>query len=647
MARAVTRLWERDLDALTALRHGPIEGPDPARLAPDATLTLEITFTAPRSARRALLIHSGSLPTRDAPVDAATGWSVSYQDAQVELCWVVAGRSVAAWRSGRLRRGWHHLRIGLETGPERTVRPVGGVLDGRHLRSRMPTPWPDLHGELPNAGGLVVGGLRDRAGGHTDLRFGERQGELVERVVLWRGASPATAAAAFRDPTPRTMDVRTSLRTLPSSVRYWCRGAAATDRVVWDFEDEVAVGPAVDRAAALVPTSPQVHVLPAAGAGRRVPAPRPARGPRPVAVFAPGAGGYAAFRIPALVRAADGTLLAFAEGRRESISDSCRTKDLVLRRSHDGGRHWGPLTIAGQAPRGPGMRSLMNPSPVVDTVRGSGRIVLVGSRLTASEWEVASGRGDGRLQAWRSDDHGSTWSESCDVAAQLPLPAGLDAVWPDARRWYLQVGTLGHAIQLRHGPHRGRLCFVGHGTFGPASVFDAVGFLFWSDDLGSRWHVGPALSRRADGTSARGWNEGTLVELADGSLLLNARQYRAGRPAGRRAVARVRWDAAGEARPGPIEDAEALVDSAVQASLLAPCVERPHRLLFCNPAHPSARMRLTLRTSDDAGDSWPHARLLLAGRVGYSDLAPVDAGTVGVLFEHGPDGTIAFVRVDP
>ncbi|MFG2289963.1 hypothetical protein ACGFOU_28305 [Streptomyces sp. NPDC048595] len=61
-----------------------------------------------------------------------------------------------------------------------------------------------------------------------------------------------------------------------------------------------------------------------------------------------GTEGYTSFRIPAVVRARSGILLAFAEGRVTSAAD-WGDIDLVLKRSRDGGRSWGPLQQAGLA----------------------------------------------------------------------------------------------------------------------------------------------------------------------------------------------------------------------------------------------------------------------------------------------------------
>ena len=54
--------------------------------------------------------------------------------------------------------------------------------------------------------------------------------------------------------------------------------------------------------------------------------------------------GYSCFRIPAIVRSKQGTLLAFAEGRVDDCGDTGDI-DMVLKRSTDGGRTWPPLWL--------------------------------------------------------------------------------------------------------------------------------------------------------------------------------------------------------------------------------------------------------------------------------------------------------------
>lgn len=66
-----------------------------------------------------------------------------------------------------------------------------------------------------------------------------------------------------------------------------------------------------------------------------------------------GSGGYASYRIPAVVRTRAGTLLAFAEGRVGGRADSGDI-DVVVRRSRDGGCTWGPLHVVAAGRGTPG-----------------------------------------------------------------------------------------------------------------------------------------------------------------------------------------------------------------------------------------------------------------------------------------------------
>ncbi len=79
-------------------------------------------------------------------------------------------------------------------------------------------------------------------------------------------------------------------------------------------------------------------------------------------VFVAGADGVHTYRIPSLIVAPGGTLLAFCEARKTSGNDASPT-DLVLRRSLDQGRSWEPMQIV---VRGEGPEAIMNPCPVVD-----------------------------------------------------------------------------------------------------------------------------------------------------------------------------------------------------------------------------------------------------------------------------------------
>ena len=55
-------------------------------------------------------------------------------------------------------------------------------------------------------------------------------------------------------------------------------------------------------------------------------------------------GEYACYRIPAIINTSNGTLLAFAEGRKLDCGDFGKV-DILLRRSNDGGKNWSPQKI--------------------------------------------------------------------------------------------------------------------------------------------------------------------------------------------------------------------------------------------------------------------------------------------------------------
>ncbi len=83
--------------------------------------------------------------------------------------------------------------------------------------------------------------------------------------------------------------------------------------------------------------------------------------------------GYHAFRIPAMIRAGNGDLLAFCEGRVTKYSDHGNI-DIVLRRSTDEGRTWTPLQVV-QEEGGDAIITIGNPVPILD--RETGRIHLL------------------------------------------------------------------------------------------------------------------------------------------------------------------------------------------------------------------------------------------------------------------------------
>ncbi|MET7886737.1 sialidase family protein [Streptomyces avermitilis] len=328
--------------------------------------------------------------------------------------------------------------------------------------------------------------------------------------------------------------------------------------------------------------------------------------------------GYACFRIPAVVQTTDGTLLAFAEGRVVNCGDAADI-DIVLKRSTDGGRTWGPLQVVNEG----GGDTHGNPAPVVD--RETGRIVLAETYNT--------GRTDGagcaipcdrtpHLQY--SDDDGLTWSRPRDLSDEV-LP-------PEWNSWYA-TGPV-HGIQLTRGRHAGRLVLgVNTETWDGNRVSANHAALITSDDGGDHWRIGATDSWpiAADGTFRQKPSEMTPAERPDGSILVSGREQD-GTDLGHRTQA-VSRDG-GSSFTSSFRDLPDLYTPQVQGSSL----RLGDRLLLACPGDPDRRRTMMIRSSYDGGRTWDsvdRGTVVTTDWSGYSDLVRVDRDTVGLMYEGG------------
>ncbi|MFF4571662.1 exo-alpha-sialidase [Streptomyces sp. NPDC001410] len=328
--------------------------------------------------------------------------------------------------------------------------------------------------------------------------------------------------------------------------------------------------------------------------------------------------GYACFRIPAIVRTTDGTLLAFAEGRVLNCGDAADI-DLVVKRSTDGGRTWGPLQVVNE---GAG-DTHGNPAPVVD--RDTGRIWLAQTYNTGrKDGASCSVPCDRSPHLQYSDDDGVTWSEPRDLSPEI-LPA-------DWNSWYA-TGPV-HGIQLTHGRYAGRLVFgVNTETWDGSRVSANHAALIVSDDHGGHWRIGATDTWpiAADGTFRQKPSELTLAEHTDGSVLVSGREQD-GTDLGHRTQA-VSRDGGGSFA-APFRDLPDLYTPQVQGSML----RVGDRILLACPADPDRRRTMMIRSSYDGGRTWDsvdRGTVVTTDWSGYSDLVRVDHDTVGLMYEGG------------
>jgi len=336
-----------------------------------------------------------------------------------------------------------------------------------------------------------------------------------------------------------------------------------------------------------------------------------------IEVFVSSEGGYHTYRIPALLLTKNGTLLAFCEARKDNRSDRGNI-DLVLRRSADGGRTWGPVELVHEE-GGDSKTTIGNPCPVVD--QSNGRIWLP---LT---------RNNDKVLMLSSDDEGKTWTEPLDITSSVKLPN-----WT----WYATGPGVG--IQLKQGKHAGRLMIpCDHRTREEGKT--SYSHVFYSDDHGKTWQLG--------GSAEKHTNECQVVELHSGELLLNMRNHwnreaKVAEKGGKRAIA---TSSDGGATWSPVRFDETLIEPVCQASLIRINNEASDSdtLVFSNPASIGKRRhRMTVRLSTDGGKTWPNSLLIHERAAGYSSLAQLPSGEVGCLYECGETETyetISFQRI--
>jgi sialidase-1 len=328
----------------------------------------------------------------------------------------------------------------------------------------------------------------------------------------------------------------------------------------------------------------------------------PASPVQEIDVFISGQGGNHTYRIPSIIVTPKGTVLAFCEARKRGTSDTGDI-DLVLKRSFDSGKTWQAM----QTVWDDGSNTCGNPCPVIDPATGTIWLLMTHNLGSDREAQIIDGTSKGTRTVWmtKSTDDAASWSKPVEITKDVKL-----ANWT----WYATGPGIG--IRLKSG----RIIIPCDNIAALTNARQSN--VIYSDDHGATWKLG--------GIAGPDCNESQIVELADGSLLLNMRSYQANN---RRLISTSRdggmtWSA-------PVEDA-ALIEPVCQASILRHDIEatRSSLLLFSNPAS-TKREKMTVRLSRDQGKTWPVAKQLYAGASAYSCLTLLPDKSIGCLYEKG------------
>lgn len=341
------------------------------------------------------------------------------------------------------------------------------------------------------------------------------------------------------------------------------------------------------------------------------------------------------YRIPGLITTNRGTLIAVYDNRYNSSKDLQEDIDIGMSRSVDGGQTWQPMKVimdmgeyGGRSQR---LNGIGDPSVLFDDKTNTiwvAALWMSGASPDQMLWNASKPglkpEETGQLMLAKSVDDGITWSYPVNITGQIKDPA-----------WQLLLQGPGRGITMKDGT----LIF-------PAQFKKDIGIkaidggqytchstIIYSKDSGKTWQIGSGAKSNT--------TEAQVVELADGTLMLNMRddRNRSDKSAANgRAVATTN-DLGKTWKTHPSSNG-ALPEPNCMASLISANLKINGKmeqvLFFSNPDSKTDRVNMTIKASLDGGLTWPLAyqkQIDSNSGYGYSCLTMVDQNTIGIVYE--------------
>jgi sialidase-1 len=350
-----------------------------------------------------------------------------------------------------------------------------------------------------------------------------------------------------------------------------------------------------------------------------------------IALRSHGEEGVDTYRIPGLTTTNKGTLIAVYDVRYENGVDLQGHIDVGMSRSTNGGKTWEPMKIImdmgtfGGLPQD--QNGIGDPAVLVDKITNT--IWVAGlwahGHPGKRNWTASKPGLDpietSQFILVKSEDDGKTWSAPINITSQIKRP-----------EWYLMLEGPGKGVTMKDGT----LVFAGQFKDGDQMPHATI---IYSKDHGATWKIGKGAKSNT--------TEAQVVELQDGSLMLNMRDNRGGS----RSVLTTKD--LGESWTEHPTSRSALIEPVCMGSLdwfnfKSKGSAAKQILLFSNPNSTKGRVNITLKLSFDGGNSWPekYYTLLDAGRgSGYSCLTQINDHTVGILYESS-QADLVFQQID-
>lgn len=333
-------------------------------------------------------------------------------------------------------------------------------------------------------------------------------------------------------------------------------------------------------------------------------------------LFTPGDASSSNYRIPAIITAADGSLVTATDKRWNGAGDLAAKIDPVIRRSTDNGKTWSaPVTIANFG----GATGAGDCAFILDKTTGHLLCLFV-----AEKGFFASTAADPiKLKYCRSTDNGITWGAPVDITNQV---YGAGCSNPITKNWLGAFIGSGRQFQMRDG----RLVVALAVRDGSPGINN---YMMYSTDGGINWTVSTAVAET-------GGDEAKLVELNNGNLLMSirnsgTRRFNISTDKG------LTWGTA--YNQADITDPNCDGDIIRYTSTLDGFDK--NRLLHTIP-FAGNRTNVSVLLSTDEGATWPVRKTIFSGASAYSSLTVLPDGTLGIYYENGENSTyqMYFVR---
>ncbi len=300
------------------------------------------------------------------------------------------------------------------------------------------------------------------------------------------------------------------------------------------------------------------------------------------------------YRIPAIVTAPNGDLIAAIDERIPSCGDLKWSKDIniVIRRSKNNGRRWSKIETVVDFPLG---KSASDPSMIVDLE--TNEIFMFYNYM-----DLDTEKNIYYLQMVKSADNGKTWSKPVDITKQIAKP-----------EWHkdFKFITSGRGIQTRAGKLLHCMVNLNSGMH-----------IFASDDHGKSWYFIDTPIKPAD--------ESKIIELANGDWMVNARANGKGM--------RYVHISSDEGKTWKTKADTQLIDPGCNGSIIRYTSikdgYKKNRLLFSNAKRKKGRENMTVRVSYDEGETWSKGKTIYTGSSAYSSLTILKNGKIGLFFEQ-------------